>query len=90
MDFIWDETKRQITLRERQLDVADCAQVFAGATLRFCDERKEYGEQRFITVGFLRARMVVIVHIHRDRSTRIISMRYANAREKEKYQSRLA
>jgi uncharacterized DUF497 family protein len=89
MKLTWDEAKRQKTLSERQLDFNDCAKVFARKSYNFPDERKDYGEARNITVGFLRGRMVIIVWTsHRD-TRHIISMRKANEREITKYEGRL-
>jgi uncharacterized protein len=48
-----------------------------------------YGEARFITIGRLDRRMVVLVWTPRGVSRRIISMRKANAREQALYGSRL-
>ncbi|MDX3928793.1 MAG: BrnT family toxin [Shinella sp.] len=53
------------------------------------DDRKDYGEQRFFTVGFLGDRMVVVVWTWRDRHQRIISMRKANDREQKVFAGRL-
>lgn len=86
MDLSWDESKRSRTLAERGLDFADCAVVFAGPTYTFPDERSDYGEDRFITVGVLQETFVVVVHTSRDETTRIISMRKANERKKAKYE----
>jgi len=86
MKLTWDEGKREKTLRERRLDFDHCVSVFAGPTLTFEDTRKDYGESRFQTVGFLDGKMVVVVHTDRDDTKRIISMRYANEREKERYE----
>ena len=49
----FDETKRRITLDARGLDMARAGEVFAGAALTVADDRKDYGEDRFITIGFL-------------------------------------
>jgi uncharacterized DUF497 family protein len=83
MKLEWNEDKRQATLAERGLDFADCAEVFEGITHSFSDKRKEYGEPRIISVGFLKRRMVVIVYTPRGVGRRIISMRYANERERK-------
>ena len=48
-----DENKRRFTLDVRGLDTARAGEVFAGATLTVADDRKNYGEDRFITIGFL-------------------------------------
>ena len=59
--------------------------VFEGATLTIEDDRSDYGETRFITVGYLDARMVVLVWTPRNASRRIISMRKANDREQKRF-----
>ena len=85
MQIAFDEAKRAKTLRERGLDFADAGEVFAGATLDLADQREDYGEPRVITMGMLRERVVVIVWTPRGAVRRIISMRYANEREREKF-----
>jgi uncharacterized DUF497 family protein len=69
-------------LESRGLDFADCIEVFAGETYNFSDDRRKHGEPRIISVGFLNMRMVVIVYTPREDARRIISMRFANARER--------
>jgi uncharacterized protein len=86
MKLTWDEAKRQATLKERGLDFANCAQVFAGETHNFEDRRKNYGEPRIISVGFLHGRMVAVVYTPREEGRRIISMRHVNERERRHYQ----
>jgi len=41
-------------------------------------DQRDYGESRFITIGFLDGAMVVMVWTPRRRARRIISMRRAN------------
>lgn len=90
MRLSWDEAKRVRTLMARELDFVDARLVFGGPTLEFIDNRKDYGEQRIICVGFLRGRMVVTIYVQRGAVRRIISMRRANDREQKIYRSRLA
>lgn len=68
----------------------DVPLVFAGPTLTIPDDRQNYGEKRYITIGLLRRRMVIIVWTPRGAIYRIISMRKANAREQEAYGPQLA
>jgi uncharacterized DUF497 family protein len=63
------------------LDFADADLIFAGRTITLPDERRNYGEPRFITAGRLRDRFVVLVWTPRDDGRRIISMRYGHADE---------
>ncbi|WP_082457644.1 BrnT family toxin [Pseudomonas sp. Leaf48] len=89
MQIIFDPAKRDKTLLERGVDFADAAAVFAGHHFTAEDTRQEYGEVRFITVGLLIGRMVVMVWTPRGEARRIISMRKANEREQTQYRSRL-
>jgi uncharacterized DUF497 family protein len=85
----WDEAKRRKVLAKRGLDFADAALIFAGRTMTLPDERREYGEQRFITAGWLRNRFVVLVWTPRDDGRRIISMRYGHADEEAYYRAQM-
>ena len=89
MKIKFDRAKRQATLDNRGLDMARAAEIFAGATLTIADDRKDYGEPRFITIGRLDGRMVVSVWTPRGAARRIISLRKANDREQALYGSRL-
>ncbi len=85
MRIEFNETKRTETINARGLDMARAADVFAGVTLTVEDERQDYGEIRYITIGFLDEAMVVLVWTPRDDAHRIISMRKANERERRLY-----
>lgn len=89
MELRFDPAKRLKTLQERGLDFADAGQVFAGRTLTALDDRMGYGEDRYITYGYLNERAVILVWTPRDEGRRIISMRYANDRERHSYEEAL-
>lgn len=89
MPIEYDPAKRSATLQGRGLDMARAGEVFDGATLTVEDDRRDYGEDRFITIGFLDDAMVVLVWTPRDGSQRVISMRRANERERRLYTPRL-
>ncbi|NBX63126.1 MAG: BrnT family toxin [Betaproteobacteria bacterium] len=89
MNLEFDQDKRDKTLLERGLDFARAAEVFEGVYFTGRDERFEYEEERFITIGKLDASLVVLVWTPRGKVRRIISMRKANDREKAFYKSRL-
>ncbi|MCZ0936758.1 MAG: BrnT family toxin [Gemmatimonadota bacterium] len=86
--YEWDREKSEENRRKHGLSFDDAPIVLGGPCLTFADTRFEYGEERYITFGFLRGRMVVIAHTPRDETTRIISMRKANSREQRAYQER--
>lgn len=88
MKIQFDEAKREATLLQRGLDMARADEVFAGESLTVEDDREDYGERRYITVGFLDQRMIVFVWTRRASAYRIISMRKANGREQKTFEHR--
>ena len=89
MRLEFDPDKRNKTLEERGLDFARLAEVFEGLHYTGQDTRMSYPEDRFITVGWLDNRLVVLVWTPRGEVRRIISLRKANDREKALYASHL-
>jgi uncharacterized protein len=81
----FDSDKRNATLEERGLDMARAEEILAGAQKTYQDVRKDYGEVRNITVGFLDGRMVVLVWTKRGTVVRAISLRKANDREQKAF-----
>jgi uncharacterized protein len=81
----FDAAKRATTLEERGLDFTDAAEVFEGRHTVVPDERRDYGEPRFISVGQLRGRLVVIAWTPRGNTRRVISMRLCHASEAERW-----
>ena len=88
MKITFDESKRRQTLIERKVDFEDAAEVFAGRTLTVKDDRFDYGESRFQTIGFLARRMVMVVWTPRGDARHVISMRKCNDREQARYAHR--
>jgi uncharacterized DUF497 family protein len=89
VDIEFDPDKRAMTLKMRGLDFAHAGAVFAGPHFTLQDKRKDYHEPRYITVGKLDGRLVVLVWTPRGAARRIISMRKSNERENVRYAHRL-
>lgn len=85
LGITYDAAKRLITLEKRGLDFEDAVQVFAGITLTIEDDRMDYGETRFQTLGMIGGRLIMLVWTPRNGGRHIISMRRANDRERKKY-----
>lgn len=85
MEVVFDPDKRARTLRERGLDMARAARIFEGPHRTVVDDRRDYGEERRITVGHMDGRMTFVAWTERDGVMRVISMRRANARERRYY-----
>lgn len=69
--------------------MADVDKMYDSPNLTFQDRRQDYGEERWITVGFVSQRLMVVVWTPREEAMRVISMRKANGREKRLYGERL-
>ena len=74
VEYEWDEAKNQRNFVKHGLKFEDAEQVFSGLCVTFEDDRFDYREQRFVTLGSLAGRVVVIAHSPRDQGTRILSM----------------
>lgn len=84
MEITYHPAKRDATLKERGLDFADAATVFAGPSLTQRDDRFDYGEERFQTYGLLADRLVMLVWTSRGKARHIISMRHCHEQEDRK------
>lgn len=87
--FEWDEDKRQKTLEERDVDFLYAAQIFEGETVMIVDDRRDYGEVRYIAVGSVVGEIFAVVYTMRGETIRLISARKARKKEYERYQNRI-
>lgn len=90
MRFAWDDGKRQSNLLKHGFDFVGIEEVFEGDTVTILDDRFDYGEKRFITLGLLHERVVVIAHTETDEMIRIISVRKATKNEEISYFKQIA
>jgi len=79
--FHCSETRRHANLDAHGPDLADAERVFAGLKFTFEDDRFEYGERRFVTLGLLDGIPVSPVHAEPLHEIRVIPFRKATARE---------
>lgn len=86
MGYEWDESKRESNVEWHGVDFAIVDGFEWDASLTIMDERKEYGEDRFISVAPIRGRLHVLVWTPRDGNVRVISLRKANKREVRDYE----
>ncbi|MBD1804452.1 BrnT family toxin [Microcoleus sp. FACHB-SPT15] len=90
MNFEWDERKNEINIAKHGFDFADAPRVFNLPMLVGLDEREDYGEDRWIGIGLLDGRVVVVVYTEPDdETTRIISLRKALSYERKRYEQYL-
>ncbi|MES1242321.1 MAG: BrnT family toxin [Acidobacteriota bacterium] len=90
MRFEWDDGKCSVNVRKHGIDFADVQQVFSSPMLVDLDDREDYGEDRWVGIGWLRDTLTVVVWTKpREDSIRIISARKANRHECRLYEENL-
>jgi len=90
VNFEWDEQKRKTNIHKHGYDFRDAWKVFKLPMLVALDDREDYGEDRWIGIGVLNTRVVVVVFTERDEDTiRIISMMKATSYERIRYEQLL-
>ena len=85
MEIEWDEAKRQDALHRHGVDFADVALVDFDTAYTTTDNRRDYGEPRWVTYGMIEERLHVVCWTNRNGRMRIISFRKANDREQKIY-----
>ena len=83
--FEWDWDKNASNLIDHKVDFDRAEKIFKGPRLEWLDIGEDYGEDRYISLGEVEGRCLVVVHTPRDGKTRIISARKATSRERNKY-----
>lgn len=90
MYFEWDEAKNHANLLKHGIDFNDAVLMFQRPVLSLRDERLDYGEERWISLGWIRTLVGVVVHTEqRGHAVRIISARKATKREAKYYVQRI-
>lgn len=87
LSFEWDDEKAASNLHKHGIPFEYAARVFWDA--RRCDwedDRKDYGEERRITVGHVDERLLVVTYTERGEQTiRLISARKATLHEQKNH-----
>lgn len=89
MPYEWDEAKRLSNLRKHGIDFKDAIDIFEYDTLLMEDDRFDYRERRFVSLGLLRGYVIVVVHTELAGVIRIISARKATKYEQRIYFERV-
>jgi uncharacterized DUF497 family protein len=81
----YDPKKRRKNVRKHRVDLPDCELAFDAPMLTNEDNRAAYGEQRLVSLGVSKGRIVVLVWVDDGDEPRLISCREAEPHEKEAY-----
>ena len=85
MKISFDPKKDEQTREARGFSLAVGAEVISNQAALIVDDRRDYGEERLISFGYVDKRLYVCVYTVRGDALHIISVRKANEREIRKY-----
>ncbi len=72
----------------RAFGLDKAAEFVWASCVTFTDTRRDYGEERLVSIGFIAQRLHILVWTRRGQKTiRIISLRKANQQEVESYET---
>jgi len=90
MNFDWDENKNVINIQKHGLDFNDAIDIFNHVMLSKEDTSQKYGEARWISIGWIKILVGVVIYTEQVGDTiRIISARKATKKEVRKYENSL-
>jgi len=86
LQFEWDEDKAAVNLAKHGVSFLTAAEIFTSETVEKIDDREDYGELRFVTLGRVDLDVYRVVYTWRgDMLIRIISAQKASRHEREIY-----
>ncbi len=86
MLFEWDKKKNKSNIEKHFVDFEDAKNVFNDYhRVDSIDNRKEYGEVRYQSIGLVNDVLLFIIWTRRNLKTRIISARSAKSIERKRY-----
>lgn len=81
----FDPAKSERNIRDRGLSFESAENFDFDSALVFVDDRREYGETRYVALGYLAERLHVLCFAEATDGIRVISFRKANLREVARY-----
>ncbi len=85
METEYDPEKERINREKHGIGFAGARSIFEDYRIDAEDEREDYGETRYVTLGRIGPQIVVCVWTPRGDKARIISLRKAEKDEREIY-----
>ena len=68
MEFEWDKNKNSTNLNKHKIDFDFASAIFEDKRrVEWEDKRKDYGEQRFITIGKIFSTFITVVYTIRNK-----------------------
>ena len=85
MRISFDPRKNKRNLRDRELSFESAALFDFESALVHVDDRQEYGEVRYVALGYVESRLHVLCFTEEPDGIRVISFRRANDREVKRH-----
>lgn len=85
MEFDWDEGKDAANRAKHGVSLGQATLLDWSSGVTVQDDRRDYGEQRWIRFALLNGRLHTCVFTARTQALRIISLRKSSSREIRKY-----
>ena len=87
MWYEWDDSKNLANYAKHGLAFEKVLGFEWNTAMEVPDERKDYGESRWIAIGMIGTRLHTLVYTKRTRILRVISLRKSNLRERKAYET---
>jgi len=85
--YEWDDSKNVANGFKHGVAFEEIHGFQWDTVLEVPDERKDYGEPRWIAIGLIGPRLHTLVYTLRNGALRVISLRKSNSREESAYES---
>ena len=86
LKFEWDKSKAKDNYAKHGVSFELAKKVFKDPfAVEFLDDRQNYGEERFVTIGMTDGHILYVAYAERKDVFRIISARRATKHEQEAY-----
>ncbi len=90
MAFEWDKAKEKRNIAKHGVDFSMAERIFEGFVLTREDNRKDYGERRYVSIGVIdEIAILAVTHTDRNGRTRLISARPASRSERKAYREQI-
>ena len=89
MAFEWDPAKNLANIHKHGVSFETAKRIFEGPIMTRFDNRREYEEERYISVGEVARAHIAVAHTDRDGRIRLISARPASRRERQDYHEQI-
>ncbi len=87
MKYEWNESKCKANIAKHGVDFIAAEEFDWSTAIEVIDDRIDYGEERWIALGLIGNRLYVLIYTIRIDTIRIFSLRKANKREREFYET---